>query len=225
MRSDDGVTYAMVAALAESRHGAGAADSPALVAALAAAAGSRRRVGVLDWGGGVGLARVAADRATPALELDWQVVDTPSRCRHGTAIHPEVGFATDLAALRGRRFDLIYAADAIGAEQDWSGMLVRLRQSCGRVLLLDRVAVTESERSFVAEYHAETWPAGTVRTSWVLNESALWAALASAGFTIEQRWSLGLLDPPMDIPGAHYFLSLLCTVPAPSLITPIFRDR
>jgi len=225
MRSDYGVTYAMVAALAVSRQDAGEAESPGLAAALAAAAGLRRRVSVLDWGGGVGLARVAAGRAGPRLELDWQVVDTPSRCRHGAAIHPEIRFETDLESLRGRRFDLVYAAGSIGTEQDWSGLLVRLRQSCGRVLLLDRVAVTDSDPSFVAEYHAEAWPAGTVCTSWVLNESALWAALASAGFTIEQRWNLGPLDPPMDVPGAHYCLSLLCTVPAPSLITPIFRDR
>jgi putative methyltransferase (TIGR04325 family) len=225
MRHDDAVTHGLVAALAEARHDAGAAANPALAAALTAAAGPRRRVSVLDWGGGVGLARVVAGRARPELELDWQVVDTPSRCRHGAAIHPQVRFETDPATLAGRRFDLVHAAGSIGVEQDWQGTLTRLRQCCGRVLLLDRVAVTGSEPSFVAEYHAEAWPAETVLTSWILNESALWAALASAGFTIEQRWPLGPLDPPLEATGAPYFLSLLCTVPAPSLITPIFRDR
>jgi|SRR5580658_1380678 putative methyltransferase (TIGR04325 family) len=221
MRCDDAVSRNLVAALAIARHGD--ADDAALATALVAGAGSRRRIRVLDWGGGVGIARTAAAKAAPGLALDWHVVDTRSRCEHGAAIQPQVRFLTDAESLGKQRFDLVHAGGSIGADPDWRGTLARLRRFCSRALLLDHVAVSESEPSFVAEYHDASWPEGTVFTSWILNEAELWAALAAAGFTLEQRWAPDRFDPILGVAGRYQCVSLLCSVPLPSLITPIGR--
>jgi putative methyltransferase (TIGR04325 family) len=213
MRHDDAVSRALVAEFAaHAPGGIELAEYPVLAAALAEAADGGGRVSVLDWGGGVGLAQLLASRVRPDLRFDWHVVDTPSRCAHGSAVQPELTFHTDLGGVAGRRFDLVLAIGSLGAEPDWQQSLQQLRRRCGRALLLDRIAVTTGRPSFVVEHHAPSWPAKTLFTSWILEESALLAALRAAGFTVRQSWASAPFDWPFA--GTQYMLSVLCTVPS-----------
>ena len=143
------------------------------------------------------------------------------RCAHGAAVHREVAFHTDPAALNGRRFDLVHAAGTFGSEADWHETLRQLRRFCGRAVLLDRVAVVKDRPSFVVEFRLDKWPPGAALRYWILNEAELLAALAASGFTLQQSWALGQLDVPFA--GAPSLVSLLCSVPPPELIRPLFR--
>jgi hypothetical protein len=215
---EDAVARVLVAEIAACQpDGASSVDHAPLNAALAAACGPRRRISVLDWRGGVGVARIAASRAAPALLLDWHVFDSLSLCDHGAAVHPEVRFWTDPAAFEGRRFDLVRVTGALGGESDWAATLRRLRRHCGRALLLDRMPLTAGS-SCAAEYRTASPPAGVGRGDWILNEIELLAALAAAGFTLVQSWTLGI---PLDSPPR--LVSLLCTAPALGLAGPLFR--
>ena len=213
MRHDDAVSRALVAEFAA--HAPGRiqlAEYPVLAAALAEVADGGGRVSVLDWGGGVGLAQLLASRVRPELRFDWHVVDTASRCAHGATVQPGLIFHTDLGGVAGRRFDLVLAIGGLGVEREWQQCLQQLRRQCGRVLLLDRIAVTTGRPSFVVEHRAANWPAETRFTSWVLEESALLAALRSAGFMVQQSWASAPFDWPFA--GTQYMLSVLCTVPS-----------
>lgn len=221
-RHDDAVSRELVAEFATYLDGGPRQrEHPPLAAALAEAAGARRRISVLDWGGGVGVARVAAAWAAPTLELDWHVLDSASRCAHGAAVHREVAFHTDPAALNGRRFDLVHAAGTFGTEADWQETLRQLRRFCGRAVLLDRVAVVRDRPSLVVEFRRDKWPSNMALRHWILNEAELLAALAASGFTLQQSWALGPLDVPFA--GTPSLVSVLCSVPAPALIRPLFR--
>lgn len=221
-RHDDAVSRELVAEFATFVDaGQRLRENPPLAAALTEAAGGKCRINALDWGGGVGVARLAAAWAAPTLELEWHVLDSPPRCAHGAAVHRDVAFHTDPTALNGRRFDLVHAAGTFGSEADWQRALRQFRRFCGRAVLLDRVAVVKDRPSFVVEFRLDKWPPDTALRHWILNEAELLAALAANGFTLQQSWALGPLDVPFA--GAPSLVSLLCTVPAPELIRPLLR--
>jgi putative methyltransferase (TIGR04325 family) len=213
MRDDDAVSRAMVSEFAALKVGSVELSAqPALEEALRAAA--RSECSVLDWGGGVGLNRLLAGFAAPDLSLDWHVVDTSSRCAHGVALRPDVAFHSSLAEAGDRRFDLVLADTAIGAEPDWQETLRQLQAHCGQVLLLDRIAVTTGRRSFIARHHAAEWPAGTRFTSWILEEEELFAALRSAGLVVTKSWVSEAPDQPFGT--TQRLISIMCAVSSPT---------
>jgi hypothetical protein len=95
---------------------------------LARLAHGKRRLSVLDWGGGVGQFLPLSRALLPDLELEYHVKDTPALCSLGRELNPEAFFHED-DSWQARKFDLAISSSAFQFSEDWRGTLEALAGS------------------------------------------------------------------------------------------------
>jgi putative methyltransferase (TIGR04325 family) len=164
---------------------------------VARAAQGRNQLSVLDWRGGLGQNQFAARAAAPGVEFEWNVVDVPAYCDYGAVLNPQARFHEDIAALDGRRFDLVFACGTLGFDADWRATFAALARAAGHTFVLVPVLVNAGA-SFVAANHPPDWRNGAGINTWILGELDLSAAAASAGLKIVGE----VTGPPLGMPDA-----------------------
>jgi putative methyltransferase (TIGR04325 family) len=153
---------------------------------LARAAHGRRRVSVLDWGGGPGHFAVLARALLPEVELDYHSRDLPAVAALGRELLPDDSFHDDDACLE-RSYDLVVASSSIQYWPDWQALLARLAPAAGGFLYLTRVPVALAAPSFVVLQRAQRYGYETEYLGWVLNRGELLEAAAAAGLELERE--------------------------------------
>jgi putative methyltransferase (TIGR04325 family) len=203
------------AELAESASLAGGADRLALFAdVLQRAADPAGRVSVLDWGGGYGLYAAAARRLFPSLILDWHVVELPTVHDYGRTLFPEVIWHDGDEAAFGRRYDVVLAVGALHYSADWRATLAGLAAAAQKFLVLTDLPVAEDAAAVTLSERPLAEMPDLVCLGAILDQTALMAQLAAAGFALE-RDLVPWRSPPIALGAIQLrYLSLLFSRPA-----------
>ena len=166
---------------------------------LALAAGGRKRLSVLDWGGGCGHYYVLSRALLPGVELDYAVKDVPALTTLGLELLPQVTFCEDDEAAFARRYDLVVVSGSLQYAEDWSGLLARLGQAAEDSLYVTRLPVAFRASSFVVLQRAYAYGYDTEYAGWVLNRDELLQRAGAAGLTLAREF---LLDARFSAAGA-----------------------
>jgi putative methyltransferase (TIGR04325 family) len=151
--------------------------------ALALAAQRKRRLSMLDWGGGVGHFGVIARAVLPEVEIRYLCVDLPELCERGRQLDSQATFVSDDSWTR-RRFDFSLASGSLQCIEDWRPVLASLARATDGYLLVTRLPVVSRAASFVvAQRHYDV-----ELPCWVLNRDEFLAAAAEAGLRIRREF-------------------------------------
>jgi putative methyltransferase (TIGR04325 family) len=163
------------------------------------AAHDRRRVSVLDWGGGLGHYWALAHSVVPGVELEYHVKETPAVCAQGRQAVPEVDFHDDESCLE-RRYDLVVASSSVQYAQDWRSLFDRLAGAAESYLYVARVPVALSAPSFVVLQRAQKYGYETEYLGWVLNRHELLAYAAGADVSLAREFLLDARFSAVEAP-------------------------
>ncbi|WP_279387772.1 methyltransferase, TIGR04325 family [Roseicella frigidaeris] len=158
---------------------------------LARAAAGRKRISVLDWGGGIGHYAAIARAVLPEIEIDYTVCDRPSLCEAGRQVLPEVRFVSDPAECFARRYDLVLASGSLQYVHDWQAQFRQLAAAAEGWMFLSRTPFVRSPSSFVVVQRP--WSADGYRTEYlthVFSHAALVTAAQAAGLVLEREFMM-----------------------------------
>jgi putative methyltransferase (TIGR04325 family) len=165
---------------------------------LARAASGRRKLSILDWGGGLGAYHLLARSLLPDSELDYHCREVPSIAAAGRESVQTATFHTDDRCLE-REYDLVLASSSLQYERDWTSLLERLARATSRFLFLARLPVTPADRSFVVRQNPARYGYATTYAGWVFACSAVREQAARAGLVLEREF---LADTGFTVRGA-----------------------
>jgi putative methyltransferase (TIGR04325 family) len=163
------------------------------------AAHEKRRLKVLDWGGGVGHYALLARAAAIDTEIDYVVYDLPLLCEAGRKLISNVTFVSDREAALAGTYDLIVASSSLWYERDWRGAVDRLAAACGGYLYVTRMGIVQKAPSFVTIQRPVEARYKTEYVCWILNESELVSYVRSIGMDLVREF---LIDFGPDIRNA-----------------------
>jgi putative methyltransferase (TIGR04325 family) len=176
---------------------------------LARAALGRRKLSLLDWGGGPGHYAVLAHALLPEVELEYHSRDLPPLVALGRELLPEHAFHDDDACL-ARVYDLVVASSSIQYAEDWRAKLSALARAAGAYLYLARVPVALRSPSFAVLQRADDYGYETEYLGWVLNRDELLTAAAAAGLDLVRELllpsAISATGAPEDPVGHRGFL-------------------
>lgn len=115
---------------------------------LARAAHGRRRLTVLDWGGGIGHYYALARALLPEVQLDYAIRDVPQLCVGGRAVLPEVQFFTSDDEALSRPYDLIMASGSLHYAHDWRSLTARFAQAASAFVYVNRLPLVRRAPTF-----------------------------------------------------------------------------
>jgi putative methyltransferase (TIGR04325 family) len=158
---------------------------------LGRAATARTRIGILDWGGGVGHYYSYARRLRPDLELDYVVKDLGPLCEVGREVLPEVTFMTDETEALSRNYDLVFASSSLQYSRDLYGVLGRLCDAAAGWLMVTRSPFVDRHDDFVVVQRPHRYGYLTEYPAWFINRHRFIAAVEARGFGLDREFMLG----------------------------------
>src|SRR5579885_3294548 len=158
---------------------------------LARTALGKARISVLDWGGGIGYARLLAEALLPEIETEYVVKELPEIAALGREVMPSVRFETDDATCFSRRYDLVVASSALQYEEDWRGLMTRLARAAKKFLFLARMPIAPRAHSFVVVQRPQRFGYDTEYLSWVINREELLAHASRLNLVLEREFLAG----------------------------------
>jgi putative methyltransferase (TIGR04325 family) len=162
---------------------------------LALAARNRKKLSVLDWGGGIGHYYVLSRALVPDIEIDYYCADLPAFCSVGRELLPGVTFLDLDDRCLDRQYDLVFASSSLWYEEKWKPLLAKLAASARDYLYVTRMLFVGDGPSFVALQRP--WAAGyrTQYLCWIFNRRELIEAVETSGLRLLREFFLG--------PGPH----------------------
>lgn len=140
--------------------------------ALSLAARCKKRISMLDWGGGIGHYYLLSRAILNDVEIDYHCKDVPVLAEHGRTLFPQASFYTDDSCLR-RRFDFVLASGSLHYAEDWRATVVDLARATDDYLFVTRLPVAHHAPSYVFVQRAYRQGYGTEFLSWCINRGAL----------------------------------------------------
>jgi len=138
--------------------------------ALALAARCKRRIAMLDWGGGIGHYYLMSTTLVPDLEIEYHCRDLPILAQHGQSLFPQAHFYSDDACLT-RSYDFVLASASLHYMEDWLGLLKQLQRVTAGYLLVTRLPVVVACPSFVFVQRPYQYGYDTEYLGWCLSRS------------------------------------------------------
>jgi putative methyltransferase (TIGR04325 family) len=154
---------------------------------LALAAWQKRKISVLDWGGGLGHYYAIGKAMFPDLDLDYYCHEVPLMCEHGKELCPEVHFCSDDTCLQ-RSYDLIMINGSLGYFPDWKDVLERLAARVTNFLFLTRVLVVQKTPSFLVLQRTEGYNYHSNMLTQVFNQPELLGVLERTGLKMQREF-------------------------------------
>jgi putative methyltransferase (TIGR04325 family) len=151
---------------------------------LMVAAHEKRRLRLLDWGGGVGQSALLAHGAAVETEIDYVVYDLPLLCEAGRTLMADVTFTSDREHALDATYDLIVASGSLFYERDWRAAVDALVRSCGGYLFVTRMPIVKEAASFVTIQRPLEAGYITEYLCWILNEEELVSYVRSRGMEL-----------------------------------------
>jgi putative methyltransferase (TIGR04325 family) len=166
---------------------------------LAREAAGRRRMSVLDWGGGMGHYAVIARSVLPDVTFDYTVVDLPDLCRAGREVLPDVRFEAETAAWSGGTFDLTVASSALQYVEDWPSQLRTLAKVTAGRVYVTRIPIVEHAATHVVMQRPHHVGYTTEYIGWVFNRGEFIREAEAAGLVLEREV---IIEPGLLAEGA-----------------------
>jgi putative methyltransferase (TIGR04325 family) len=191
----------------------------ATLAALSAATEGRRRISMLDWGGGVGQYSLVARAAVPHLAIDYFCKEVPVQCEAGRRELRDATFFTSDDEFAGRKFDLVLASGALHYDPQWRDVLSRLASATARYLFVTRQPTVLEAPSYVVLQRAYEHGYDTEYLGWCINRTEFLAASSASGLKLFREF---VVAEWADIPGAPepYHDRGYLFIPDPRPLTP-----
>jgi putative methyltransferase (TIGR04325 family) len=155
-----------------------------------AEAGRDERIGVLDWGGGLGHYFVYARELYPEASIRYVVVDMEGLCVAGSERNPGAEFTADARRVLAMRHDLVVASSSIQYERDVYGLIDDLCRAAGRYLYVTRTPFVEKVDDFVVVQRPHRYGYHTEYAGWFLNRGRFVAHVESRGFCLAREFVL-----------------------------------
>jgi putative methyltransferase (TIGR04325 family) len=158
---------------------------------LARAAAGRRKLSVLDWGGGLGHYAALAGAMLPEVELEFTTFDLPLFTQAGRDHQVGVRFSADAEHCLARRYDLIFASGSLQYERDWVQLLRRFAASSSAWVFLTRTPFVDDVPGFVVVQRPfSTEGYQTEYLSQVFNRQSLLREAADCGLRIDREFMM-----------------------------------
>jgi putative methyltransferase (TIGR04325 family) len=166
---------------------------------LARTAQHRKRISVLDWGGGVGQYFPLARTLLPEVEIDYHCKDVPVLTAVGREVLPDVTFHEDDSCLNWS-YDLVLASSSIQYMEKWRNALRKLAGATDRYLLLTRTPTVAQNESFVVVQRGQPYGFGTDVLEWFLNRGELLECAEEAGLRLVREFVMLDATPARGVP-------------------------
>ena len=157
---------------------------------LALAAHGKRRVAILDWGGGIGHYYPLSEAVLPGVEIEYHCKDVPKLAEAGRELFPDATFTDDDEVALARTYDLVVASGSLQYAEDWRSMLGRLGRAAAPYLYVTRLPVALHVESFVVLQRAYAYGYDTEYLGWVLNRHELLRAARGARLELVREFLL-----------------------------------
>ena len=166
---------------------------------LGRVAAQRRRISILDWGGGIGHYYEYARRLRPDLEFDYVIKDVAPICEVGRKLVPDVAFTSDEADALGRSYDLVFASSSLQYSRDLYGVLARLCDAAAPWLMVTRSPFVDHHDDFAVVQRPHRYGYLTEYPAWFINRRRFLAAAEARGLRLEREF---MLDERPDVANA-----------------------
>jgi putative methyltransferase (TIGR04325 family) len=151
---------------------------------LARAAQGRKRVTILDWGGGIGHYCIYAQALLPDLKLDYYCRDLPNLVAGGRTVLPEATFYANEDEALAKRYDLVVASSSLHYSRDWRPLLARLAAATTGYLYVTRQPFVKETDSFVVVQRPHRFGYQTEYPGWFLNRHEFLTAASESGLKL-----------------------------------------
>jgi len=166
---------------------------------LARAAAGRKRLSMLDWGGGVGAYCVYGRALMPDLDLEYHCRELPLLAEGGRRLLPDATFYADDETALGRHYDLVMASSSLHYARDWQATLKGLAAAANRYVFVTRMPIVEHVPSHVVLQRPYRHGYQTEYPGWFLNRGEFLGAAADLSLRLEREF---LIDEHPDVPKA-----------------------
>lgn len=155
---------------------------------LARAAEGRRRLAILDWGGGLAHYHLYARALAPEITLDYHCHDLARLCRLGSRLQPDVVFHESSSEALARRYDLVLCSSALHYFEDWRSVLRDLASVADHSVYVARLHTIERHASFVVAQAPHSFGYFTRYPSWCLNREDVVRTATSVGLELVREF-------------------------------------
>jgi putative methyltransferase (TIGR04325 family) len=166
----------------------------------------RKRISVLDWGGGLGHYYVYARKLFPELLFDFTIKDLPGLCAAGARLLPDATFVDDERQALSRRYDFVFASSSFHYTRDHYSLLGRLCDSTAEWLMITRTPIVERNDDFLVVQRPHLYGYMTEYPGWFMNRSKLIDFMHRRSFSLERQF---LVAEQPNVPNApeqaHYY--------------------
>lgn len=166
---------------------------------LARAAQGRKRLSMLDWGGGIGHYSVYSRALMPDLELDYYCRDLPNLVAGGRSVLPEDTFFVDEDEALTRQYDVVVASSSLHYSQHWRPLLARLAAASTGYLYVTRQPFVKDADSFVVVQRPHRHGYQTEYPGWFLNRNEFLTAASESGLKLLREF---LIRETPNVPNA-----------------------
>jgi putative methyltransferase (TIGR04325 family) len=176
---------------------------------LARAAQGRKRLSMLDWGGGIGHYCVYAQALLPGLELDYHCRDLPNLVVGGRSVLPRATFYVDEDEALAKRYDLVVASSSLHYSRDWRPLLARLAAATTGYLYVTRQPFVTKVDSFVVVQRPHRHGYQTEYPGWFLNRDEFLTAAGELGLKLEREFLIWEIPNVPNAPEAADYRGFL----------------
>jgi putative methyltransferase (TIGR04325 family) len=169
--------------------------------ALAIASFGKRRISLLDWGGGLGQYGALSRRLFPELEIEYHCADVEPLARSGEKLQPQARFHSG-ASWAERRYDLVLASCSLHYVEDWRQALAQLAGATLGHLFVTRLPTVRSAASFVQVQRPYRYGFETEYPGWCLNRAEFLSHCESLGLRLLREFVTGERPPIFGAPEA-----------------------
>jgi putative methyltransferase (TIGR04325 family) len=156
--------------------------------ALALAARFKRRLSLLDWGGGVGHYYLFSRALIPDLDIDYTCVDLQVFIDCGQRLLRKGSFTTDSDAALARTYDLILVSGSFHYAKDWEGLLRQLARATSDYLFITRLPTVHNVPSYVMVQRPYEHGLDTEYLGWCLNRTDLLNCAIESGLELVREF-------------------------------------
>lgn len=157
--------------------------------ALLLASRMRKRISMLDWGGGVGHYYEFSKVLDPQLEIEYHYRDLPIASEYVRSAFPEAHVYTDDSCLN-RTYDFILATAVIHYMQDWRATIRKLAQATGGYVYFARVPIIQHNPTFMFVQRPYDVGFNTEYLGWCINRSEFLECAKDAGLVLVREFAL-----------------------------------
>ena len=176
---------------------------------LARAAQGRRRLSMLDWGGGLGHYCVNARALLPDLQLDYYCRDLPNLVAGGRTVLPDATFYVDEKEALAGRYDLVVASSSLHYSRDWRGVLAGLATATTGYLYVTRQPFVKTADSFVVVQRPHRFGYQTEYPGWFLNRDEFLSATTDLGLQLLREFLIWEIPNVPNAPEAADYRGFL----------------